>query len=205
MFLSDLVPSITLQIPGCTDDVAMAALVAGAARFYRESTLWRDSRKYTLRDGFDVIRLKTPEDTEIVAVKQVLFDGVSVDAVRANEISVYAGAPAAKPSVYVVALRDKLVRLVPAASYTQENAYEIECVLAPSKDADEILVDEFAAEFESAYVHAALAKLFAMPLFLNLQLASYNEALYSDMAQQAMNKAQGLLNGGVLSTTYGGL
>lgn len=205
MYLSDLVPSVTVQIPGCTDDVAMSALVAGAARFYRESTLWRESQKYTLRDGFDAIRLKTPDDTDIVAVKQVLFEGVSVDAVRASEISVYAGAPAAKPSVYVVALRDKLVRLVPAASYTQENAYDIECVLAPSKDADELLVDEFAAEFESAYVYAALAKLFAMPLFLNLQLASYNEILYSDMAQQAMNKAQGLLNGGVLSTTYGGL
>ena len=200
MFLSDLVPDVTLQIPGCTDDVAMAALVEGARRFYRESTLWRDAKSYSLVAGGDVLRLRAPETTDIAAVRYVTFEGRELEAKQPVQRE-----PAYAPDFYTAQLRDRVVRISPPASRDQNNSYNVECVLVPDRDADELEVDNFAAEFEVAYTYGALAKLFSMPLFLNLQLAAYNEALFADMVQRAMNKAQGLLNGGVLSTTYGGL
>lgn len=205
MFLSDLVPNITLQIPGCTDDVALRALVDGARRFYRDSTLWRDVKSYSLVAGADALRLRVPADTEISAVRYVTFEGTPLDAVQAAEFEAKAGSAAAHPEVYVAQLRDMVVRVAPPAEAEQNNAYNVELVLVPSRESDELVVDNFAAEFEDAYEYAALAKLFATPLFLNLNLAGYNESLYGDLMQRAMNKAQGLLNGGALSTTYGGL
>lgn len=205
MFLSDLVPNITLQIPGCTDDVALKALVDGARRFYRDSTLWRDVKSYSLVAGADALRLRVPSDTEISAVRYVTFEGTSLDAVQAAEFEAKAGSAAVHPEVYVAQLRDMVVRVAPPAEAEQNNAYNVELVLVPSRESDELVVDNFAAEFEDAYEYAALAKLFATPLFLNLNLAAYNESLYGDLMQRAMNKAQGLLNGGALSTTYGGL
>lgn len=205
MFLSDLVPDITLQIPGCTDDVAMAALVEGARRFYRESTLWRDAKSYSLVAGGDVLRLRAPETTDIAAVRYVTFEGRELEAKQPVEFTALQREPAYAPDFYTAQLRDCVVRISPPASRDQNNSYNVECVLIPNRDADELEVDNFAAEFEGAYTYGALAKLFSMPLFLNLQLAAYNEALFADMVQRAMNKAQGLLNGGVLSTTYGGL
>ena len=205
MFLSDLVPEVTLQIPGCTDDVAMSALVEGARRFYRESTLWRDARSYSLVAGGDVLRLRAPETTDIAAVRYVTFEGRELEARQPVEFTALQREPAYAPDFCTAQLRDRVVRISPPASRDQNNSYNVECVLVPDRDADELEVDNFAAEFEGAYTYGALAKLFSMPLFLNLQLAAYNEALFADMVQRAMNKAQGLLNGGVLSTTYGGL
>ncbi len=205
MYLSDLIPNITLQIPGCTDDVALKALVDGARRFYRESTLWRDTKSYSLVFGSDALRLRIPENTDISAVRFVTFEGQPLVRVQGLEFESYSRAKAARPEVYAALLRDLIVRVAPPASQPQNNSYNVELVLVPSVDADELPVDNFAAEFEVAYTYGALAKLFSMPLFLNLQLAAYNEALFADMVQRAMNKAQGLLNGGALSTTYGGL
>ena len=205
MFLSDLVPEVTLQIPGCTDDVAMVALVDGARRFYRESTLWRDAKSYSLPANADVLRLRAPEDTDIAAVRYVTFEGRELEAKQYVELTALNSEPSYAPMYYSAQLRGAVVRVSPPAFSDQNNAYNVECVLVPTRDADELVVDTFAAEFEAVYVYGALAKLFAMPLFLNLQLAAYNEALFSDLVQRAMNKAQGLLNGGVLSTTYGGL
>ena len=205
MYLSDLVPSITVQIPGCTDDVAMSALVEGARRFYRESTLWRDAKSYSLVAGGDVLRLRAPETTDIAAVRYVTFEGRELEAKQPVEFTSLQRESAYAPDFYTAQLRDRVVRISPPASRDQSNSYNVECVLVPNRDADELEVDNFAAEFEGAYTYGALAKLFSMPLFLNLQLAAYNEALFADMVQRAMNKAQGLLNGGVLSTTYGGL
>ena len=205
MFLSDLVPEVTLQIPGCTDDVAMSALVEGARRFYRESTLWRDAKSYSLVAGGDVLRLRAPETTDIAAVRYVTFEGRELEARQPVEFTALQREPAYAPDFYTAQLRDRVVRISPPASRDQNNSYNVECVLVPNRDADELEVDNFAAEFEGAYTYGALAKLFSMPLFLNLQLAAYNEALFADMVQRAMNKAQGLLNGGALSTTYGGL
>lgn len=207
MFLSYLVPNVTLQIPGCTDDVALKALVDGARRFYRDSTLWRDVKSYSLVAGADALRLRVPADTEISAVRYVTFEGISLEAVQPVEFEEKRSFALAAwhPEVYVAQLRDMVVRVSPPASTEQNNAYNVQLVLVPSREADELLVDNFAAEFEDAYEYAALAKLFATPLFLNLNLAAYNESLYGDLMQRAMNKAQGLLNGGALSTTYGGL
>lgn len=205
MYLSDLIPNITLQIPGCTDDVALKALVDGARRFYRESTLWRDTKSYSLVSGSDVLRLRVPEDTEISAVRYVTFEGHPLTCVQAVEFGAYSHSKAARPDVYLATLRDFVVRVAPSASQDQSNSYNVELVLVPSREADELLVDNFAAEFEAAYEYAALSKLYTMPLFMNLQLAAYNDALYTDLMQRAMNKAQGLLNGGALVTTYGGL
>lgn len=205
MFLSDLVPDITLQIPGCTDDVAMAALVEGARRFYRESTLWRDAKSYSLVAGSDVLRLRAPEAADISAVLYVTFEGHALEAKPYVDFTALNSAPSYAPDYYTAQLRDSVVRISPPASSDQNNAYNVECILVPTRDADELEVDNFASEFEAAYTYGALAKLYAVPLFLNLQLAAYNEALFADLVQRAMNKAQGLLNGGVLSTTYGGL
>lgn len=205
MFLSDLVPDVTLQIPGCTDDVAMAALVEGARRFYRESTLWRDSKVYSLVAGGDVLRLRVPDTADVIAVKYVTFGNSELELLHPADFSTLMHEASQSPRYYTVQLRERFVRVAPSASVDQNDAYSVECVLVPNRDADELEVDNFAAEFEGAYTYGALAKLFSMPLFLNLQLAAYNEALFADMVQRAMNKAQGLLNGGVLSTTYGGL
>ena len=204
MFLSDLVPEVTLQIPGCTDDVAMSALVDGARRFYRESTLWRDARSYSLLANSDALRLILPDGVDAVDVRFVTFEGKPLERVSSAEYASYIE-PAYAPRVYCEFLRNGVIRIGPPASRDQNNSYNVECVLVPNRDADELEVDNFAAEFEGAYTYGALAKLFSVPLFLNLQLAAYNEALFADMVQRAMNKAQGLLNGGVLSTTYGGL
>lgn len=204
MFLSDLVPEVTLQIPGCTDDVAMSALVDGARRFYRESTLWRDAKSYSLLANSDALRLILPDGVDAVAVRFVTFEGKSLERVSSAEYALY-NEPAYVPRVYCEFLRNGVIRIGPPASRDQNNSYNVECVLVPNRDAAELEVDNFAAEFEAAYTYGALAKLYAMPLFLNLQLASYNEALFADLVQRAMNKAQGLLGGGALSTTYGGL
>lgn len=205
MYLSDLVQNVVMQIPGCTDDVAMKALIDGARRFYRESTLWRDVKSYSLSDGMDVLRLRVPEETEVAAVRYVAFEGRPLENVQSVEFGLHSGAAAARPEVYTALLRDLVVRVAPPASGDQNNAYNVELVLVPSRDSDELPVDNFASEFEGAYEYAALAKLYAMPSFMNLQLAAYNESMYADLMQRAMNKAQGLLNGGVLSTGYGGL
>lgn len=204
MFLSDLVPNVVMQIPGCTDDIAMKAIVDGARRFYRESTLWRDSRSYSLVAGADVLRLRVPEDTEVASVRYVTFEGTPLDIVSPVEFGLFSGV-ASRPRKFSPLLSEQVVRIAPAAGVAQDNSYNVELVLVPSREADELPVDNFASEFESAYEYAALAKLFAMPAFMNLNLAAYNESLYADLAQRAMNKAQGLLNGGVLSTGYGGL
>lgn len=205
MYLSDLVPNVVMQIPGCTDDVAMRSLIDGARRFYRESTLWRDVKSYSLSDGMDVLRLRVPDETEVTAVRYVTFEGRPLENVQSADFGLHSGSAAARPDVYTAFLRDLVVRVAPPASCNQDNAYNVELVLVPSRDSDELPVDNFAAEFEGAYEYAALAKLFTMPAFMNLQLAAYNESMYADLMQRAMNKAQGLLNGGALSTVYGGL
>ena len=152
-----------------------------------------------------MLRLRVPEDTEISAVRYVTFEGYPLTCVQAVEFGAYSYSEAARPDVYLAMLRDFVVLVAPSASQDQSNSYNVELVLVPSREADDLLVDNFAAEFEAAYEYAALSKLYTMPLFMNLQLAAYNEALFADMVQRAMNKAQGLLNGGALVTTYGGL
>lgn len=205
MFLSDLVRNITLQIPNCLDEVAMQALVSGARRFYRETTLWRDARSYSLSAGSDALRLRVPEFTTISAVRLVTFEGEVLDRVDAGGYARYEGRTAYVPEVYLPKPKDAIVRIGPATSRDQSNAYNVECVLVPTEDADELDVDNFAAEFDKAYEYAALASLYSMPLFLNAQLSNLNEARYADIAQQAINKAQGLTDGGVIVTGYGGL
>lgn len=205
MYLSDLLRNVTLQIPNCIDEVAMQALVNGARRFYRETTLWRDIRGYSLTAGSDSIRLRVPEETFVHSVRSVVFEGRELRRVDAVDFEEYVGSEAYRPEVFLPQTRDNLVRIGPATSRDQSNAYKVECVLVPTIDADELLVDNFASEFESAYEYAALASLFSMPIFINAQLSSLNEARYADIAQQAMNKAQGLTQGGVIVTGYGGL
>ena len=205
MFLSDLVPNITLQIPGCVDDVAMKALVEGARRFYRETTLWRDIRSYSLAAGADALRLRFPEETTVSAVRSVTFEGRHLERVDSVDYAQYEGSEAYSPEVFLPVTRDAVVRIGPASSRDQSNAYNVECVLVPTQDADELEVDNFAAEFEKAYEYAALASLYSMPLFLNATLSNLNEARYADIATQATNKAQGLTQGGVIVTGYGGL
>lgn len=205
MFLSDLVRNVTLQVPNCIDDVAMRALVDGARRFYRETTLWRDIRSYSLAAGADALRLRMPEETAIAAVRSVTFEGNSLRRVDAVDYAEYEGTEAYAPEVFYPVIKDNTVRIGPATSRDQSNAYNVECVLVPTEDADELDVDNFASEFEKAYEYAALASLFSTSLFLNLQLAQLNEARYSDIATQAVNKAQGLTQGGVITTGYGGL
>ena len=205
MFLSDLVPNITLQIPGCTDEVAMKAIVTAARRFYRETTLWRDIRSYSLAAGAYALRLRFPEETTVSAVRSVTFEGDSLRRVDAVDYAEYEGTEAYAPEVFLPVTKDNIVRIGPATSRDQSNAYNVECVLVPTEDADELDVDNFAAEFQNAYEYAALASLFSMPLFLNFPLSNLNEARYADIATQAINKAQGLTQGGVIVTSYGGL
>lgn len=205
MFLSDLVPNITLQVPNCLDEVAMKALVEGARRFYRETTLWREHRSFSLVAGADAVRLRVPDETVVSAVRSVTFEGRALQRVDSTDYAAYEGRQSYHPEVYLPYLRDGIVRIGPATVDAQNNAYNIEYVLVPTLDADELDVDGFAAEYEKAYEYAALSSLFSMPLFANPALSNLNEARYADIAQQAINKAQGLLDGGAIVTEYGGL
>lgn len=205
MYLSDMIADVRLYVPSVVPEQAMLALQRGAVRFFRDSTLWRDTRTYTLRTGTDSFKLAAPSDeAAISAVKGIRFGGWEVPMVDRITFSQYQGV-GSHPEVACVDLRAGVIRIAPTPTATQDNVYVVTSVIIPSADADELDVDSFAAEFQPAILAAALSTLFTIPVFMDANAATVQESMYLDAVIRAQNKAEGLLDGEPKVVKYGGL
>lgn len=206
MFLSDLMPDLTMEVVNLTDVQAMRALAKAARRFYSDTLLWQVRRTYSLAEGTSAIRLSLPiEECTLKSINRVYFEGSELRCLNEEEYLLNSRAASSNyPTGFYPSLDGASLLVAPAARLRQDNAYDINAILIPTLDADELPLDMH-SEFESAYVAAALAQLYGTALFVNPGLADYNEAKYQAYVTQGVNKRDGLYEGYANTVAYGGL
>ena len=206
MFLSDLLPDLTMEVPNLTDVQGMRALGRAARRFYSDTLLWQDRRTYSLAEGTTAIRLLLPiEECTLKTVNRVYFEGRELPPFTEEELlSVSREAHSDRPAGFYVSMNGATLLVAPPALHRQDNSYDINAVFVPTVDADELPLDMH-SEFEPAYIAAALANLYSTGAFLNPALADVNEGRYQEYVIQAMNKRDQLYQGYAKTVSYGGL
>lgn len=206
MFLSDLMPDLTMEVPNLTDVQAMRALTKAARRFYSDTLLWQVLRTYSLAENTNVLRMSKPiEECTIKVVNRVYFEGEELRPLNEEEyLSMSREASSNRPVGFYANLDGESMLIAPIARLRQDNAYAVNVVLIPTLDADELPLDMH-SEFEPAYIAAALAQLYGTGNFVNPGLADYNESKYQALVTQAINKRDGLYQGYANTVGYGGL
>lgn len=206
MFLSDLLPDLTMEVPNLTDVQGMRALGRAARRFYSDTLLWQDRRTYSLAEGATAIRLRLPiEECTLKTVNRVYFEGEELRPITEQEyVSNLDSAYSDHPIGFIPSTDGLALLIAPPPRVRQDNSYAVNAIYIPTIEADELPLDMH-SEFEPAYVAGALAYLYATGTFLNPALADVNEGRYQEYVIQAQNKRDRLYEGYAKTVSYGGL
>lgn len=165
---STLYPRVLRHAPGCPIMTVLATLREGAIEFCERTQVWkRDVSYIKLAKNVRHFELSPPDDSEVITVSSVKYDGVTIDP-QSTEwldrwVADWQNKSGNQPEYYFITLQDDIMRvnIYPKPSETLSEFITCKLVLRPTVDS--LGMDsEIFARYRSILVAGALRELLSI-------------------------------------------
>lgn len=205
MNVSDLVPFVSVEVPGCPDVLIKQTLVQAAIELCTESLAWQEIQEpVTLRDGTNELDIDTPRDARIVTVKDIWASSRKLRPATMDQlfeaIPNWQSAQGSEPTYYNASSDWQTIKIFPTPLEANSAKLTMRVAYAPTITAT-TLPDELATKYLDGLTGGAKSRLMIMPgrSWTNTQLAGvyreqFNEFLLRAKIDVMHDRVQGSIS-----------
>lgn len=191
MNVSDIVPFIAPEVPGCPEPLIKQAVVQTAIEFCTETLAWQEIQDpVALVDGGNELVIDVPRDSRIVAVKDIWASNRKLRPVTMDQlferIPNWQTATGSEPAYYNASADWQTIRIYPSPLDSQGAKLTVRAAYAPKITAT-TLPDEIVTKHLDGLTGGAKARLMIMPgrSWTNAQMGGVYRAQFNDQVLKA--------------------
>jgi hypothetical protein len=191
MKVTDLVPFVLPEVPGCPDALIKQNIVLSAIEFCTETLAWQEIQDSLIMiDGQPELDVEVPTDARIVVIKDIWASSRKLSPVTMNQlfekIPNWQDATGSEPSYYNASTDWRTIRVFPMPMGANRAKLRMRAAYAPTLTAT-TLPDEITTKYLDGIVGGAKARLMAMhgKTWSNVQGAGIYRQQFNDSTVKA--------------------
>lgn len=191
MNVTDLIPFVSAETPGCPEVLIKQNLVQSAIEFCTETLAWQEIQdSLIVIDGQSELDVEVPTDARIVTIKDIWASNRKLRAVTMSQlfelIPNWQDARGSEPTYYNASTDWQTIRIFPIPLGANRARLRMRAAYAPTLAA-KTLPDEMTTKYLDGIVGGAKARLMAMPgkTWTNVQSAGIYRQQFNDQVLKA--------------------
>lgn len=191
MNISEIVPYVTVEVPGCPEVLIKQAIVQAGIEFCTETLAWQEIQDpVTVIDKSNEIDIDTPTGARIVTVKDIWASNRKLRPVTMEQLFEklpnWQEAYGSEPTYYNASADWQTIRIYPIPLEANRAKLTMRVAYAPTL-ASTTIPDELGIKYLDAFTGGAKARLMMMPgrSWTNAQMAGVYRQQFNDQMLKA--------------------